>query len=225
MLDADGDPLYPFDEEYSMDKSEVYNEANITRLAMNHCDLYIVCYVDFLEDDDSYYILTEFLGDYIPLNKYIGDLSQKSSPEQKWILIINMLKGLHLIHSLGITHRDIGINNIMIDPKNMNIKYIDFGFACLDCPTNSQHIGTIIPPELNLKHTITKEEWYAVDYWALGNIISSILLNAYHDGQNPTSLIGYISQKLGPTHRDDLNKILASLLQINPKMRTLFIPE
>lgn len=43
-------------------------------------------------------------------------------------LIKQILSTLQYIHKQGVAHRDIKLDNIMVD-ENMNIKFIDFGFA------------------------------------------------------------------------------------------------
>ena len=43
-------------------------------------------------------------------------------------LIKQILSTLQYIHQQNVAHRDIKLDNIMVD-ENMNIKFIDFGFA------------------------------------------------------------------------------------------------
>ena len=40
-----------------------------------------------------------------------------------------MLFALHYMHSFGVCHRDLKLNNIMIQRKDSCLKIIDFGFA------------------------------------------------------------------------------------------------
>ena len=40
-----------------------------------------------------------------------------------------MLDGIHYIHSHGFSHRDLKLDNMMLD-DNYDIKIVDYGFAC-----------------------------------------------------------------------------------------------
>jgi serine/threonine protein kinase len=57
---------------------------------------------------------------YLPKKGFGEDYSR--------LLFKQMLEGLHACHCTGIAHRDIKMENIMLD-KNYNIKLADFGFA------------------------------------------------------------------------------------------------
>ncbi len=63
------------------------------------------------------------------------------SEEIKATTINNLIDGLKYIHSKNIIHKDIKPENIMFNPNNGSIKYIDFGFACVPDKCNS-HDGT-----------------------------------------------------------------------------------
>lgn len=41
-----------------------------------------------------------------------------------------IVEGFDYLHSQGIAHRDIKLDNILIEEKTKMIKIIDFGFAC-----------------------------------------------------------------------------------------------
>jgi serine/threonine protein kinase len=144
------------------------------------CHPYILCYLDFMEDNDYFYILTEYLGQYIPLRHFIQKTPTISNINSRKI-IINLIQGLRFIHINGIVHRDIKPDNIMIDPTNMDIKYIDFGLACrMESCYSVMSGGTAyyMAPELLLGQLPeTLKQWLKVDYWALGATLMEVLLH------------------------------------------------
>ena len=112
----------------------IYNEVCILKHLKDVCSQYILCYIEFLEDTNNYYIITEYLGNgYIILYDYIhSEVNAKALTERKiHIIAENLKKGIRLIHSLGVAHRDLSTDNILINQTNLDIKYIDFGRASL----------------------------------------------------------------------------------------------
>ena len=59
---------------------------------------------------------------------YVANSGPFSEPICKYYFK-QMLKGIHYLHSKGFSHRDLKLENILID-KNYDIKIVDFGFAC-----------------------------------------------------------------------------------------------
>lgn len=69
-----------------------------------------------------------------------------------------LLEGLLLMHEMNIVHRDIKDGNIMFDRITGTVKYIDFGFACIDrlesvnpkhqCKVKVQGTPAYLSPEL-----------------------------------------------------------------------------
>lgn len=56
--------------------------------------------------------------------------SRKNLPEPICAAIMYcIISGLQFIHNLKISHRDLKLENILIDPKTYTTKLIDFGFA------------------------------------------------------------------------------------------------
>lgn len=55
-----------------------------------------------------------------------------------------MCKALHYMHINGIMHRDIKPENVLIEPKTLMIKIIDFGFATQINSYNGQHTQYMI---------------------------------------------------------------------------------
>lgn len=118
----------------------INNEMNILNKLKEECDEFILCINAYEEKEKIHYIVTEYLDGYIELFTYIGgeydedtgELIKEYKPtyDQLIKIIHNLCKGLIKIHEHGVAHRDIKPENIMINPKTLDIKYIDFGSSC-----------------------------------------------------------------------------------------------
>lgn len=149
------------------------------------CGQHILCYDGSFEDEKHYYILTEFLGDYIPLDKLPTD-TRSREPFRLAQIFQNLIQGLSKIHAQGIAHRDIKLANILVEAKGSRIKYIDFGFACDEKECVGVGVaGTLayISPELCLRGLGGKyvekpfglESSKKADIFALGATIYSLI--------------------------------------------------
>ena len=82
--------------------------------------------LDYFEDASHFYIIMEKPDKYIDLFDYItqkGIVSEKSSR----FLFRQILEAIQYSHSMGVVHRDIKDENILIDLKEHCIKLIDYG--------------------------------------------------------------------------------------------------
>ena len=79
------------------------------------------------------------------------------------------------MHSKNVVHRDLKLENILIDESN-KIKIIDFGFAtkCKNGGMLSTHCGTphYMDPDLAKRGSYSG---FAADVWALGVILFMLL--------------------------------------------------
>lgn len=129
----------------------IQNEVNILRKLETHCKDYILCLKDSYIDHSAknFYIVMEDLSAYRPIKSYIKDnyfsnmmfgVEDTRQPiavdfkheNIKTIAHIfsKLIKGLALIHSKHIAHRDIKPDNILFNKDTGNIKFIDFGISC-----------------------------------------------------------------------------------------------
>jgi len=151
------------------------NEANIFRKLINHNNINIVKFIEWGEDDICCYFIYEYI-DGITLDKYIKDnnITNKNIKD----IFLQIVNGLHYLHSLDIIHCDIKLNNIMIT-ENLEIKIIDFDLSIISkCDYLGHNIfGTIqyIAPESADLYIYSKKS----DIWSLGIVMYIILTGEY----------------------------------------------
>ena len=110
----------------------------------------------------------EFIGT-TSLNNYIKSKSEKSLIDEEVRFIFKQVcQAVNYCHSKNIVHRDIKMENILIDEQRQ-IKLIDFGFSVQISLDNKLNIycGTpsYMAPEIH-----SRKDYYGppVDVWALG---------------------------------------------------------
>ena len=94
-------------------------------------------------------------------------------------IYLQILNGNEFIHSKNIYHRDIKLENLIINSNN-TVKIIDFGFSAR-CPPNKTlnfFCGTpsYMPPEI-----VQKKEYIGspVDIWSLGILLFTMLCGTF----------------------------------------------
>ena len=97
-------------------------------------------------------------------------------PEDIVKRIMKQLIGiLAYLHSKNVTHRDIKLENIIIDKKGI-MKLIDFGFCCCTSPDTKLKIfcGT---PSYMCPEIVMKKDYYGnpTDIWATGILLFALL--------------------------------------------------
>ena len=138
-------------------------------------------YTESKDHPNQYYL--NVVMDYIPLtlSKLIShnrNYSKKFPDILLKLYSYQMLKGIGYLHSLGICHRDIKPQNILINDEDFTLKICDFGCA-KHLVKGEQNIAYICsryfrPPELILGCTDYTTQ---VDVWSIGCVIAELCLN------------------------------------------------
>ncbi|TID23951.1 hypothetical protein CANINC_003112 [Pichia inconspicua] len=191
----------------------------------------IVRLVEVLQNDKYIGIVLEYasggeLFDYILDHRYLKEpLASK--------LFAQLVSGVDYMHSKGIVHRDLKLENLLLD-KHKNIVITDFGFVnSFQDPHNDFMKTSCGSPCYAAPELVVSSEPYEgrkVDVWSCGVILYAMLAGYLPfdddpenpDGTNIARLYHYIThtpitfpEYVQPTPRDLLRRILVS----NPEKR------
>jgi serine/threonine protein kinase len=116
------------------------------------------------------------LHDWLQLR--IKDSNSPPDAELLWSMMYQITEAVVYIHSKGYAHRDIKLDNIIIEKNTNTLKLIDFGFACYkdECYIGPGSSG-YAPPETYDDYGINGVACaQAHDVWSLG-IVFYLLAN------------------------------------------------
>mmetsp|Transcript_3540 Transcript_3540/g.3484 ORF Transcript_3540/g.3484 Transcript_3540/m.3484 type:complete len:154 (+) Transcript_3540:259-720(+) len=132
------------------------------------------------DKDDEIYL--NVVMDYIPetvyrVLKHYNKMKQPVPTLLVKLYAYQSFRALAYIHSLGICHRDIKPQNLLIDPTHHILKLCDFGSAkrVIKGEVNVSYICSRYyrAPELIFGAT---DYTYAIDVWSAGCVIAELLL-------------------------------------------------
>ena len=199
-------------------KAKIYHEINLMK-NLRHSS--VVKLLDTFETENYILIIMENVagGDLLSFVKKRTKLNEKIS---KYIFK-QLLLAIKYIHNKNIVHRDIKLDNVLIDLNN-TIKLCDFGVGkqIKDKEVLLDQCGTpaYIAPEILVNKGY---DGFGVDVWSSGVVLYTMLsgsvpfkANNLNDLQNMI-----ISGSFKEIHgiSKECNDLLHKLLQINPKKR------
>ena len=116
-------------------------EARVMAQLQHPC---IVEYYDFIELDNSIFIVMEYI-DGIPVSEFISQVDSEKRFQSIIKLMNKMLEGLSYAHKHGVIHRDIKPSNILVTADS-KVKILDFGVSKIDESNNValSSVGMII---------------------------------------------------------------------------------
>mmetsp|Transcript_54194 Transcript_54194/g.158231 ORF Transcript_54194/g.158231 Transcript_54194/m.158231 type:complete len:546 (-) Transcript_54194:196-1833(-) len=203
-------------------RAQLESEVEIF-LCMDHP--HITRLYDVYESEENLHLVMECMegGELFDRVMEQKRFSERDAADAIW----QMLLALNYIHSHGIVHRDIKLENFLYDSKgSSHLKLIDFGFSKMWDPNIRMHVscGTLayVAPEV-LERSYTSQ----CDMWSLG-VIVFILLAGYMpfaggNQQVQSRKIAEGNYTLRPERWNSVSKdatdFTKALLQVDPAKR------
>ena len=177
-------------------KKYFHNEIQILK-EINHKN--IMKLIELKQSEENYYLVCELCNGgslHHCINKYLKMYRKPFSEEIVQYLMKQIIKALQYLHSNHIIHRDLKLENILLNFKNQNdkkilnmygaeIKIIDFGFATHSnkIDLNKSVLGSPLYMDPSILKKYTKKEKFdhkngydeKIDIWSLGNICYELL--------------------------------------------------
>eukprot|EP01117_Protostelium_nocturnum_P008211 TRINITY_DN292_c0_g3_i1.p1 TRINITY_DN292_c0_g3~~TRINITY_DN292_c0_g3_i1.p1 ORF type:complete len:332 (-),score=94.76 TRINITY_DN292_c0_g3_i1:38-1033(-) len=159
------------------------------------------------------------LLDYV-MNQKEGKLDELKSAK----LFSQIVSSVQYLHDKGIAHRDLKLENIMVDPEGNVAKLIDFGLS--KRVDGGQLLTTFCgSPTYAAPEILYKEPYHGnkVDVWSLGVILYSMLAgNIPWEGKNDIERIANVKKGAwlpDPALNQEVMDLLGRCFEMDPEVR------
>ncbi|XP_068680841.1 serine/threonine-protein kinase par-1-like isoform X2 [Montipora foliosa] len=193
----------------------------------------IVRLYETLKQRSFYCIVTEFVAGGELLSYLRSQYDSKLSESQARPIMRQLISALYHMHEQGIVHRDLKMENILLDESKKNIKIVDFGLSNI-CQGENLLKTQCGSPEYAAPELFRRGCRYGteVDLWSLGVIMYGIVVGklpfrSFHSGcRGRNDLVDQSSRGLSCTHNKYLchlthqcRDLLWKLLEPRPELR------
>jgi len=194
----------------------------------------IIKFYDVKEDEGSLYLFMDLIKG-LTLEKFSEQNGENGLNENlARHLFGQLVNAVSFIHSKGVCHRDIKLENILVDDKAKKVVLIDFGYCGViqnDSTLFNDSVGSPLfnSPEKIFNHLQPGQVGYcgkSADVWSLGVCLYYMLNGCYpffpyssYGTEELADLIINSDLFLPPTLSDDASDLLSKLLEKNPQKR------
>jgi len=188
---------------------------------MDHRNIIKLFYA--LDEKRQIFLIMEYIG-HMSLHAYLKTkLGRKMDEKEAKKLFFQIVQALNYCHSKNIVHRDIKLENILLD-EHMTIKMIDFGFSIVTPATKKLNIfcGT---PSYMAPEIVNKSLYngHATDVWALGILLYVLLHGNFPfkgvDDKDLFRKIGKGKFDINEGLSKECKGLLNGILRVNPSER------
>ncbi|ELP89168.1 hypothetical protein EIN_485600 [Entamoeba invadens IP1] len=209
-----------FNKNSQINLEHLENEISSLR-KLNHPN--IVRLDEVIENDDQLYFVMELcpggsLAEHIAIAPFSIPVARNFFKQ--------LLSGVKYCHDNGIVHRDLKLENLILDRDGINLKICDFGhssFIVTDWDfVQSNVVGSLyhIAPEQLLDHCYRGKK---ADIWSIGVILVRMLTGKYpfysKDPEETVKMIKYAVYVLPDSVPMEVQQLLSHIFVIDPEKR------
>ncbi|CBY13891.1 unnamed protein product [Oikopleura dioica] len=172
----------------------------------------VVKIIDFFERKSSFVLVMEKLENVTDLYEFVGEMGPLSE-EAALFIFKQVIEAISELADVGISHRDIKDENILINRETLQVFIIDFGCASRT-GLSSNPCGTpeYWAPEV---FTETEVETEITDCWALGAVFYIMLTGSWKFENNKVTRNFVLEQHLS----ENIVTVFDRLFHDNPACR------
>jgi glycogen synthase kinase 3 beta len=179
----------------------------------------------YTQGDNAEEVFLNVVMDYMPetlykICKYYRKLKQPTPNVLVKLYTYQMFRGLAYIHGMGICHRDIKPQNVLVDPANHSLKICDFGSA-KKLQAGEANVSYICSRYYRAPELIFSATDYdsSIDVWSAGCLMAELMLQEpLFPGESGIDQLVEIIKILGtPT--------IEQVLEMNPTCQDFKFPQ
>lgn len=178
--------------QFKNERKDAIAEYNVMKKLKNECSHHVLCPVEIIRTRASYYIVSDYIKGH-DLERYL------SRKDARWVtrgfmvrFAEQMLDALGTIHTLGIAHCDIKVENIMVSTDRRKFTLIDFGLGATrgtrDLYGTRLYIAPAVYELYNANKVIPLDVLLSSDLFALGLTMFELLMGKLPFKQTDSSV-------------------------------------
>lgn len=182
--------------------------------------------IDLIVDDKNIYIITEYIANTITLDRWkIPDLQKKEGLLILLDVMYNLIEAFLHIHKMGVVHRDIKLENILMK-GNIPI-VIDWDLSCLHSDNSPYPCRGFVGTPLNVAPEVWKRSIsnpFLTDIYSLGVVFYNLANNKSYPYSGETEqeisdAMFFAQPDYSNSGNEDLDDMIMAMISIDPKDR------
>lgn len=153
-------------------KVNIAREIAVLKQIKPVCKKYLMCLNNVKKTDGKIIISIDYIENSHELYEFLSNHFLEMTIFPKFVIMQKLLLGLAQLHSVGVVHKDIKPQNILIVEDTLQPHYIDYGFSCIKSNVKclNKRVGSplYLAPEMLQRMALSFNANKAADIWSLG---------------------------------------------------------